>query len=351
MPARWIDQSNAEAYLCETGRIDAADEVVVRELSGGVSNVVLLVTRHNGQPLLVLKQAREQLRVADPWFCSVERIWREVETLEICERAVADRISTTGDSTGRIAVVPRILFCDRENYLYAMTAAPDHQVWKQLLLAGSCEPSIASACGELLGTIHAATWEQSDVARRLNDRGFFDELRVDPYYRHVARHQPEMAPALERLEQSLWDHRQCLVHGDFSPKNILVYDSGLMLVDFEVGHFGDPAFDIGFFLSHLVLKAFRAEDRASDFFQLVDSFWASYERVLAPVSGQQAYDHLVERGLWNLAGCVLARIDGKSKVDYLTENTRVAVRTAAQSLVCEPANAWPQLVKRLGLIS
>jgi tRNA A-37 threonylcarbamoyl transferase component Bud32 len=338
-----IDESNAEAYLRAAGRIAPNQPVVIRELTGGVSNVVLLVSRPDGEALFVLKQAREQLRVADPWYCSVERIWREVEVLRVCEDAL--RQGNTESSAGFDAwpaSLPRVLFCDAENYLFAMTAAPLHQVWKRWLLDGHCDPAIAAACGRLLGRLHARTWNQPDVARRLGDQSFFDALRIDPYYRHVARHRPELAGMLHELIDSLASHPRCLVHGDFSPKNLLVADHQLVLVDCEVGHFGDPAFDLGFFLSHLVLKAFYSGRRWWDYLRLTFAFWASYVEELGPVAGDRELGALVRRGIMNFAGCALARVDGKSRVEYLNEPTRGIVRAGAEEVLRQTPTTWSE---------
>src|SRR5262245_36718618 len=130
-----IDANNAARYLYDTGRIAAVDEVVVRELSGGVSNLVLLVSRPDGEPCYVLKQAREQLRVPEPWFCSVRRIWREIDVLEESQRALSAAPRNSGEACVEMTL-PRVLFSDRDSYLFAMTAAPPHEVWKQRLLAG-----------------------------------------------------------------------------------------------------------------------------------------------------------------------------------------------------------------------
>src|SRR5690606_33843865 len=174
------------------GRIGPYETVNVRPLTGGVSNEVFYIER--GDPSLpdfVLKQARPQLRAADPWFCRVERIWREVETLRVCHNALAswtpsapqsDAVEVT-DQNGKIpslvTAVPHLVFEDRENYAFAMTAAPPHEVWKQRLLAGRTEPAVAHACGQLLGALHAQTWRDNTLARDLGDRSFFDELRID----------------------------------------------------------------------------------------------------------------------------------------------------------------------------
>jgi hypothetical protein len=347
-----IDCDTAEGYLRETGRLAPGETVRVRRLAGGVSNEVLYVER--GDPRLgdfVLKQARPQLRVADPWFCSVERIWREVETLRVCcdaleeaaggGRAVGDRLSAIGREIE--ASVPQVLFEDRENYAFAMTAAPPHDVWKQRLLDGQIETPIAAACGRLLAELHAGTWRDDLVAVRLADRSFFDDLRIDPYYRRIAQVYADLQAPIDELIQSLSDHCVCLVHGDYSPKNLLVWGGpprGLMLVDFEVGHYGDPAFDLGFFLSHLVLKAFRSGARFNEYFGLTEVFWSAYLAGMAVVAANELRT-LTARGIRNFAACMLARIDGKSKVEYLTgEALRESIRRCARKLIVEPPLTW-----------
>jgi hypothetical protein len=237
---------------------------------------------------------------------------------------------------------PRFLFDDRENYLYAMSAAPiDHAVWKTELLGGHANPEIASACGALLGRLHAGSWHDDSFAIRFGDRQFFDDLRIDPYYRQIAAVHSDLRPAIERLVASLERERHCLVHGDFSPKNLLIYDHRVMLIDFEVGHFGDPAFDIGFFLAHLVLKAFYHAPRHAPFFDLMDGFWASYRAAVTRVASSAEFDAIERRGIKNFAGCALARLDGKSRIDYLSDSVlRDKVRALCRKIFADEPTRW-----------
>ncbi|HEX3725302.1 MAG TPA: phosphotransferase, partial [Pirellulales bacterium] len=220
-----VDEHSAEDYLRSRGHVAPGEPVHVRELPGGVSNMVLLVERPE-QPArrFVLKQARHQLRTTREWFASLERNWREADVLGVCAELM--RTPPLVGAPGRwVARTPEILFEDRDNYLFAMTAAPELvSVWKQDLLEERVEPSIAAACGGLLATLHGRSWLDRSLATRLGDRTLFEQLRVEPYYQSLAAQRPEIASPLHGLMQSLEKHPRSLVHADFSPKNLLVSD-------------------------------------------------------------------------------------------------------------------------------
>src|SRR5262245_1225428 len=158
---REITIHNAAEYLRGTGRAAADEPIEVRELAGGVSNAVLLVTLPERGEQFVLKQARGRLRVEQEWLCPVERIWREVDVLRICRELLPARsdgapaVARAGLTPieGEIDIeVPHVLWEDRENFVYAMTAAPvEHRTWKEVLLAGQLAWSgtVANACGRL----------------------------------------------------------------------------------------------------------------------------------------------------------------------------------------------------------
>ena len=333
---RQITSQTAAAYLVDAGRVDRAESIEVRELSGGVSNAVLLITRPRRHESFVLKQARGQLRVKEEWLCPVERIWREVEVLQSCNALVKPH-----NECPIRALTPRVLWDDRDNFCYAMTAAPrSHRTWKELLLAGQLDENLAIACGHLLGDLHAGSWRNHDIGQRLDDRTYFDQLRLDPYYRQIARVHPRLAPAIQSLIDSVWQNRQCLVHGDFSPKNLLVWSGHIMLIDFEVGHYGDPAFDLGFFLTHLVLKSIWTGERRIEFLQLADQFWRTYRERMAKAIQPNELHALEQRMLHNLAGCLLARVDGKSPVEYLTVDQQERVRHVAMDWLISPPQNW-----------
>ncbi len=336
-----LDAQNLAHYLVRHGHLPSAQGVQVRELAGGVSNVVLYVEPPPGagEPFVV-KQARGQLRTPEPWFCTVERIWREVAFLQACQRLL--------QGTRFPLQLPRVLWTDRANYCFAMTAAPSgHRTWKQCLLRGEVDSRIASGCGQVLGTLHMRSWLQPQQAPELDDRLLFDQLRVDPYYRFVAAHDLQARPHLERLIEESLQTRLALVHADFSPKNLLVFPGGLMMVDFETGHFGDPAFDLGFFNTHLVLKCFHAAATGlsvSRYAELLRAFWTQYAAVLQEQLPPGQWEALLQRFWRHLAGCLLARIAGKSQIDYLHDSHwRSRVRRVALQLWESPPSQIEQL--------
>jgi 5-methylthioribose kinase len=336
---REIDATTAADYLREAGHVPTGAYARVRELAGGVSNIVLRVDV-TGRPPFVIKQCRERLRVAMEWHARLDRIWTESATL-----SVLGEILPAG-------TVPQVLFEDRPNYLFAMTCAPDDAVtWKSHLMAGRVDRAIATRLGTILGTIHAEAPGHPALRGILADTSLFDELRVDPYYRTTARRHPNLAPHIQDLIAAMDrpDDERTLVLGDFSPKNILVHAGGLILLDFECAHAGDPAFDLGFFLSHLLLKAIHARSTGfhdyHDFLGLIIAFWPTYlER---RVVGDVAEAELVRRANRHTAACCLARVDGKSPAEYLDSTGQELARSfAKEALRIEPAT-WERLLEIL----
>jgi aminoglycoside phosphotransferase (APT) family kinase protein len=329
-----IDSQNLADYLTRRGWLDAGDPAEVQALAGGVSNVVFRVSSPS-RGEIVIKQSRGQLRTRAAWFSRLERIFREIDMLRALAPLLPER------------AVPRVLFEDRENFLFAMQAAPAaHIVWKAELLSGNADPKIAAALGEYLSTVHCRTAGDPRLRSLLGDRTVFDELRIDPFYRYVAAAHDDLRPPLARLIERMEAEQLSAVHADFSPKNVLVTrdpsraggEAAIMLVDFETGHYGDPAFDLGFFLSHLLLKAVRFAERSDEYMRLATTFWDRYREGFeanAPPALREC--HLEGRSVLHLGACMLARIDGKSPVDYLTrDDDRELVRRFCRRLILEP---------------
>ena len=387
-----LDAHNTLDYLRQRGDVWLPDDARVELLGWGVSNVVLRVIRP-GADDFIIKQSRTQLRTKTEWFSRLDRIYREIGMLHLLAPLLP------------AGVIPRVLFEDRDNYLFGMEAFPaQHVVWKQALLNGDVDLTIADRLGEYLSAIHGKTSNRPDLAVEWGDLEVFDQLRLDPFYRYLARVRPESAQYLERLIEENISTRHCIVLADFSPKNILLSGDRIALVDFETGHYGDPAFDLGFFLSHLLLKAVHFASRFDDYAELTQRFWRHYsvsngrsggpmqresvapaERYhqndvagnarlggslalpctrqvnaepssnsmrsinvqAEPTSGAPSND-LFRRTQQHLAGCMWARVDGKSPVDYLTRPaSQQHVRAFCLDLFQAPASSWNEVLARL----
>lgn len=291
----------------------------ISELGGGVSNTVLLVEA-DGQRF-ILKQALGKLRVQDDWFSDQGRIFRESSALAWAAPHLPE------------GSVPAILFEDRENFLFAMTAAPaQSQTWKSLLLKGEFDAGTAEHIAQMLAAMVSASWHDAESERLFGDQTVFDELRLDPYYRTTAARHPDLAPQFNRLMSQSTARRVSLVHGDWSPKNFLVSGTTVMAIDFEVVHFGDPAFDTAFLLNHLLLKSFYRPQWSGELARLALRFWEVYR------AGIPADCDWMETATLAHLGCLLlARIDGKSPAEYITaQSLREDIRGFARKLILAP---------------
>jgi len=333
-----IDTHNALDYLHRTGRLAAGTAARIHELAWGVSNVVLRVEPEQGDHW-VIKQSREKLRTQADWFSRLDRIWREADIMRCLQSRLPE------------GTVPAVLFEDRDNYLFAMEAVvADHLVWKAELLKGRLHQHVAEEMGDCLAALHRETFADAELKRRFADRQVFVELRVDPFYRRVADVHPQLRDAIDALIDEMFATDVCLVHADFSPKNILIAGGRVVLVDYETGHFGDPAFDLGFFLSHLLLKTVLHAARRSEFHELTRAFWQSYCQGIESCSATaMTPPELQRRTIGHLAGCMLARVDGTSPVDYLDAEGQQLVRAFASGLLQNPPATLEDVFGQLNL--
>jgi 5-methylthioribose kinase len=320
------------AYLHQTGRIPPAEEPAIRVLPGGVSNRTVLVERPTGEAWVV-KQALAKLRVQVDWFSPPERIHREALGL----RWLA-QIAPPGTTTP-------LAFEDHDYHLMAMRAVPQpHENWKAMLLAGRLDPDHVAQFAELLGTVHRRGYERrAEVEPVFADRGYFESLRLEPYYGYTATQVGPAAAFLTDLIDATLARRDTIVHGDYSPKNVLVHAGRLVLLDHEVIHFGDPGFDLGFSLTHLLSKAHHVPGKRVDFAAAAVAYWSRYRGTLGDVPFAAA---LEPRAVRHTLGCLLARVRGRSPLEYLDTDERARQAAAVLRLMTDPPLTVATLVDR-----
>ncbi len=315
------------AYLRTRGVLDPAidpSEATITHLTGGVSGQATLVEA--GSQRIVVKRALHKLLVAADWYAKPERAITEAAAIDVLHAITP-------------AQTPALLDVDPLRFTLAMSAANAGWVpWKGRLLHDPLLPelemTVGATLGTVLGTWHRATAADEQLAERFDDREAFEQLRIGPFHRVIAARHPEVAAAIQTCIADLQTRRDCLVHGDYSPKNVLVAPAdtlglsardGLMVLDYEVACYGASVFDSAFLLCHLMMKAVHRPGQRHLFHQISGAFLNAYATEFGAVPGPRLG--------WHTACLLLARVDGTSPSGYLTEGGEALVRQLALNVL------------------
>ena len=316
--------------LRRMGLVSADQPVTLEPLAGGVSSDIYRVCLPDRT--LCIKRALPKLKVKADWRAPVERNRWEVEWMRVAAGIVP-------------SAVPEILGEDRVTGCFAMAylASDDHPVWKTQLAGGAIDTATAAQVGDALGRIHAATAHRPDIARRFPTDEIFYAIRLEPYLVATGRSHPDLAHRIDGLLGTTRTTKKVLVHGDFSPKNILVGPAGPVILDAECAWYGEPAFDLAFVLNHLLLKgAWYRRWRPA----YAGAYTALTHAYLARVVWEAPAD-LEARTAALLPALMLARVDGKSPVEYLTTAAKKdEVRRFARGLLHAPTTSLETIAVR-----
>ena len=321
-----------DEFLNDAGLVERGETTVWTPLAGGVSSDIWRVAA--GDRSWCVKRALAQLKVAADWEAPIERNAFEWDYMQVASAIAPNHI-------------PQPIAHDPARGLFAMAwLAPDrHRLWKSELLAGRVDRADAVQVGDLLGRIHSATARDPSLPARFATDANFHALRIDPYLTATARVHVDVEPQIAYISAQTAQTKRVLVHGDVSPKNILLGPDGPILLDAECAWFGDPAFDLAFCLNHLLLKCLVRSEAVD---ALLESFNVLALEYLALVDWEPAIS-LEARAAALLPALILARVDGKSPVEYLLDDSaaQALTRATAIPLVEEPvdrleavAQAW-----------
>jgi aminoglycoside phosphotransferase (APT) family kinase protein len=310
---------SVSAALLRLGLIRPGEAPRFARLTGGVSSDIWLVETAQGR--LCVKRALSKLRVQADWYAPIERNAFEAEWMRRAAAVVPDAVpALLGQDEGAGVLV------------MAYLAPEQYRLWKSELRDGRADPEVAGEVGTRLVRIHAATAGDPEVARIFGTDRIFYDIRLEPYLVATARKHPDRAEALSAIVEETTATRRCLVHGDVSPKNILIGPRGPVFLDAECAWYGDPAFDLAFCLNHLLLKCLWAPEAAPAFLECFDALASSYRQSVA----WEPAAELEARAARLLPGLFLGRVDGKSPVEYLTEERdRDRVRRVARALLAK----------------
>lgn len=324
------------ASLRRLGLIDDMSKTRFEALSGGVSSDIWKVT--TDEQMFCVKRALAKLKVQAEWLAPVERNRFEVAWY----RAAGDIVP---------GAAPRILGHDEQAMLCAMEYLDpdDYKLWKNELRDGRADPLAAAECGRRLLRIHSATADNETIAQLFPQNDIFHAIRLEPYLEATATAHPDLHEQLFALSHRTAQTRRVMIHGDVSPKNILLGPDGPVFLDAECACIGDPAFDLAFCLNHFLLKCLWTAAARDGFFNCFQQMTNAY---LSGVDWEDPAD-LERRTATLLPGLFLARVDGKSPVEYIHEHhDKEQVRQCARALLQQPPvtlaevlDAWKKQLK------
>ncbi|MGA9798589.1 MAG: phosphotransferase [Terriglobales bacterium] len=315
-PVEFIEILRRDGHIRDSG-------ARLTPLNGGVSSEIYLV--EDGAEKFVVKRALAKLKVKDNWFADVSR--------NVSERNYFEYVGEFMPGS-----VPQLRFSDSKADYFGMEFLGEGFAnWKQLLLDADCRISHAETAGTLIGKIHRRTRFKDALRQQFDTTANFRQLRLDPYLLTTGARHPELQEMFVAEALRIESTRESLVHGDFSPKNILIREDRMVLIDGEVAWYGDPAFDLGFFLTHLFLKSLYHLPRKVGIAEMISAFWRAY----CMDSGEAI---LIEKRIVPLLlMLLLARVDGKSPVEYLTPLKQRFVRNFVQEHLPSPPQRLAQL--------
>ena len=317
-----------EDLLVDLGTLSPGEPIEVRPLSGGVASDIAMVSARDKR--LCVKFALPKLKVEADWFAPVHRNVAEYAWLTFASKVAPDNaIALYGQSEAL------------HGFAMECIEGDDTYLWKDHLLAEATDNGEASKVGKLISRIQAASTQvEFDSSPFRNPEDFF-ALRLEPYLIYTAEQHNCINGRMKLLAEELYHSRQVLVHGDVSPKNIFFREGKPILLDAECASMGDASFDPAFCLNHLVLKAIHLPNSTEHYLYNASEFWKHY----CPNVTWEPCIAIESRVCRLLPALMLARVDGKSPVEYLSEQQSEIVRQIALRFIRSPVDRLSKLLE------
>jgi 5-methylthioribose kinase len=278
-----LDDSTLPDYLRARGIAAAGDEIVVEPTGDGNINWVRRARVSGRDASWVVKQARPTLERFPEYRASTERIVFEERYF-----ALARPLDVRG-------VCPRVVSFDEAGRVLVLEDLGDAERLDHLLARGADARPALRDVAELLAAVHGATRDPALAARFRNDD--MRHLHGEHVFRlPFAANDFPLEPPLRARAARVWqdgedgelaaiaatayarylEPRGALLHGDVQSGNVLVLRDGrAKLLDAEIAHVGDPAFDVGLLLAHVLLPGL-ARDALVPAAEVAAETWAAY---------------------------------------------------------------------------
>jgi 5-methylthioribose kinase len=317
-----LDEGSVLPYLRKRRLLTG--EATVEILTGGVSCVVLAVS--NADVDLVVKQALPELKTKAKWVADQRRAIVEANAMRVYYQISPDS-------------VPELVDSDPDEFTLTMSRLPRSCTnWKIDMLEGRIHPEMGSELGLILAKWHNFGAISPEIKVEFMEDSLFEQLRVAPFYRAVAAVNPQLVEVINLLIAEITQIKVTLVHGDFSPKNIMATSENRPIVlDFEVAHTGNPVFDLAFLLAHLLCKTIRTKDRREKdlLISTATQFLTKYQKTAQLSVAKSLPQHI--------ALIALARVEGVSPVNYLDEASQQRLVAITKTALLDSDMTFDQL--------
>ena len=298
------------------GLIGEKEKCQFNKITDGVSSDIWHVKTSSSE--YCIKRALKKLAVKEDWFAPIDRSNFEANYFTHCKKIIPESF-------------PKILGHDHKNFILAMEWYDNKEfvVWKKNLLNKSISLKDAKRIGRLLGKIHKYYYQKERYKKIfLNDKTFYS-IRIEPYLVFTSKFYPELSSCYKSSINFLKKNQTTVIHGDFSPKNILIGKSFPIILDAETACWGNPIFDLAFLNNHLILKSILNKDIYKGYVSLSKSFLKTYLATFPTINN----DNYIREFVKLQALLLLARVDGKSPVEYFLKNHKVMTRKLAKKII------------------